>query len=217
MDFLNNFSISSAQDLPAWLELTAMMTTAVYGAAVARSRNAPIYGTLLAGVLMGLGGGMTRDMLLNLKPVAIYTWYYIPAILAGSIVGALFFAKLMKQQIPNLLIDGIAMGLLISIGAQKALVYEAPIFSALVCGIATASVGGMVVDAITLNRATVIRQAHWFGSALATGTIAYLIFSIFINFYAGVIAAVLVTTFLRVFSVTRNWPSPYWPNESSDN
>jgi len=217
MDLLNSFTLPPAQSLPVWIELMAMMTTAVYGAAVARSRNAPIYGTLLAGVLMGLGGGMTRDMLLNLKPVAIYTWYYIPAILGASVIGALFFSNLIKQQIPNLLIDGIAMGLLISIGAQKALVYEAPIFSALVCGIATASIGGMVVDALTVNRATVIRQAHWFGSALAMGTISYIFFSIFFNLYAGVVAAVLVTTTLRVASVTRNWASPYWLNEDPKN
>jgi len=178
MDFLPNFTIPSAQSLPLWLELTAMMVTALYGGAVARSRDAPIYGTLLAGVLMGLGGGMTRDLLLNLKPVAIYNWYYIPAILAASMVGALFFSNLIKQEIPNLLVDGIAMGLLISIGAQKALVYEAPIFSALLCGVATASIGGMVVDALTQQRATVIKQAHWFGSALAIGTIGYLLFSI---------------------------------------
>lgn len=217
MDFAHNFTLPPAESLPVWLELSAMMVTAVFGAAVARSRNAPIYGTLLAGVLMGLGGGMTRDMLLNLKPVAIYTWYYIPAILSASVLGALFFANLIKQQIPNLLIDGVAMGLLISIGAQKALVYEAPIFSALVCGIATASIGGMIVDALTVNRATVIRQAHWFGSALAIGTISYLICSIYFNFYAGVVAAVVVTTTLRVLSVTKNWASPYWFNQDPNN
>ena len=182
MDLLNSFNLPPAQSLPVWIELMAMMTTAVYGAAVARSRNAPIYGTLLAGVLMGLGGGMTRDMLLNLKPVAIYTWYYIPAILGASVIGALFFSNLIKQQIPNLLIDGIAMGLLISIGAQKALVYEAPIFSALVCGIATASIGGLVVDALTVNRATVIRQAHWFANDSDDGVSIFEKFGLYLKF-----------------------------------
>jgi len=49
MDLLNSFTLPPAQSLPVWIELMAMMTTAVYGAAVARSRNAPIYGLYLLG------------------------------------------------------------------------------------------------------------------------------------------------------------------------
>ena len=216
MEFFNhNLSLQSAQSLPVWLELAAMMITSILGAAVARSRNVPIYGTLLCGLIVGLGGGMTRDMLLNLKPVAIYTWYYIPAILFAALIGALFFSKVIKQLIPNLLIDGIAMGLLISIGTQKALVHQTPILSALFCGVATASVGGMIADVLTQNRAAVVSQAHWLGVSLTAGTIGYLIGSIFFNFYVGVVIAVIVTTTLRILSVTKNWPSPDWSKQSA--
>ena len=217
MDFLNtHLSLQSAQSLPIWLELAAMMITALFGAAVARARKVPVYGTLLCGIIVGLGGGMTRDMLLNLKPVAIYTWYYIPAILFAALVGALFFSRIIKQQIPNLLIDGVAMGLLISIGAQKALVHQVPILSALFCGVATASVGGMIADVLTQNRAAVVSQAHWLGASLTAGTIGYLIGSIFFNFYVGVVIAVIVTTTLRIFSVTKNWPSPDWSTQQAN-
>jgi len=217
MDFLSiNLSLQSAQSLPIWLELTAMMTTGLFGAAIARARNVPIYGTLLCGIIVGWGGGMTRDMLLDLKPVAIYTWYYIPAILFAALAGALFFSKIIKQQLPNLLIGGVAMGLLISIGAQKALVYQAPILSALFCGVLTASVGGMIADVLTQNRAAVVSQAHWLGVSLTIGTIGYLFGSIFLNFYVGVAIAVLVTTTLRIFSVTKNWPSPDWPKQQAN-
>jgi uncharacterized membrane protein YeiH len=217
MDFLNsNLSMQSAQSLPVWLELAAMMITGLFGAAVARGRNTPIYGTLLCGVIVGLGGGMTRDMLLNVKPVAIYTWYYIPAILFAALVGALFFSRIIKQQIPNLLIDGVAMGLLISIGAQKALVHQTPIFAALFCGVATASVGGMIADVLTQNRAEVVSQAHWLGVSLTLGTVGYLAGSIFFNFYVGVVVAVVVTTALRVLSVTKNWPSPNWSKQGAN-
>jgi hypothetical protein len=36
------------------------------------------------------------------------------------------------------------------------------------------------------------------------------------NFYIATPIAVLVTAALYVLSVTRNWPSPKWPNESDD-
>ena len=193
-----------------------MMTTAAYGAAVGRVRNAPIFGTLFSGLLMGLGGGMVRDMLLGLEPVAIFQWYFIPAILAAALFGAVFFYKLVAQRLPNLTIDGVALGLLISIGAQKAMVHGAPFFSIILCGVLTASVGGMIVDVLTRHRATVVSQAHWFASALTTGTVCYWLVSLYVGPYAGVLASVVVTTLLRVFSVTKNWPSPKWPGESED-
>jgi uncharacterized membrane protein YeiH len=215
MNFSFDFSVSQAHALPDWLELLAMMTTALYGAAVARSRDVPIYGTLLSGIMVGIGGGLCRDIMLNLKPVAIYTWYFLPAMMLSSVVGALFFYKLVKQQVPNLVFHGLAVGLLISIGAQKALVYQAPIVSALLCGVVTASFGGMIADWIAQERTVVGKQAHWFGAALSVGTICYLIGSILINFYVGIAMSVVVTTSLRVLSVTRNWPSPFWPNENT--
>ncbi len=193
-----------------------MMTTAAYGAAVGRSRNAPIFGTLFSGLLMGLGGGMARDLLLGLQPVAISEWIFIPSILIAALFGALFFYKLVSQEVPNLVIDGIAVGLLIGIGAQKAMVHGAPFFSIILCGVLTASVGGMIVDMLTRHRATVVSQAHWFASALTVGTLCYWAVSAFINPYLGVAISVLVTTLLRVFSVTRNWPSPKWSGEGDD-
>lgn len=214
---LTNFTISAAPSLPIWLEVSAMMVSALYGSALARSREAPVFGTLLAGVLYGLSGGMIRDVLLNTKPAAIYDWYYIPAILAASVIGGLFFSTLITKKIPNLLFNGIAMGILISIGAQKALVNEAPLFAAVVCGITTASLGGMAVDALTGKRAAVMDIGSWFAPALVAGTIGYISLSIFINYYFATLAAIVIFTSLRVISVTKNWPCPYWKNETPGN
>jgi uncharacterized membrane protein YeiH len=74
----------------------------------------------------------------------------------------------------------------------------------------------MIVDMLTRHRATVVSQAHWFASALTVGTLCYWAVSAFINPYLGVAISVLVTTLLRVFSVTRNWPSPKWSGEGDD-
>ncbi|MFY9138013.1 TRIC cation channel family protein [Zwartia sp.] len=52
--------------LPLWVDVTAISTTAIYGAATARSRNVPVAETLFAGILGGAAGGMARDVLLGL-------------------------------------------------------------------------------------------------------------------------------------------------------
>lgn len=200
--------------LPAWFDLLAMAMNGFFGAAVARSRRVPIYGTLLAGILVGLGGGMTRDVLLGLEPVAISAWYYIPGVIVASIIGALTFHKVVGWDSGFLIAQGVTLGFLVTIGAQKALSYEAPVISVIFLGVITASAGGMVADMMTGHAATVASQAHWVASALVVGTTVFWALTVYVNFWLAVGVCVLIVTGLRVLSVKLDWPSPEWPKES---
>jgi uncharacterized membrane protein YeiH len=208
--------LSAQPSLPFWVEIAAMATTGAYGAAVARSRNVPVSGTLFAGIMMGLGGGMARDVLLGEQAVAISNIYLLPSILAASILGAFAFYRIVQIALPNLIIHGIAFGLLISIGCQKALSVGTPALSAIFCGVVTASVGGMAIDALTKHRSAAFSQAHWTLTSLIIGSTLYWALTIKSNFYVAIAITVIVTTTLFVVSVKRNWPSPKWPGESSD-
>jgi uncharacterized membrane protein YeiH len=199
---------------PLWLEIAAMGINGAYGASIARHRQVPIAGTLLAGVTVGLGGGMARDALLGTQAIAISNPYLLPSVLAASLLGALIFYRLVAKDLPNLIVHGIAMGFLVSMGCQKAMSLGVPPLSAIFCGILTASVGGMAVDVMTNARPAAFSQAHWFITTLALGTTLYYILSVTTNFYIAVPVTVIVTAFLFSFSTWRNWPSPVWPNQS---
>ena len=202
--------------LPLWVDVTTMSITALYGAATARSRNVPISGTLIAGILCGAAGGMVRDLLLGLEPVAISGPYYLPWILFASVIGAFLFYRFISKKIPYLVLRGIAIGLLIAIGCQKALIHEVPFVSIILGGVLTATAGGMALDALTGHRSAVFSQAHWFATALIMGSLVFYGLTVTTNFYIATPIAVLVTAALYVLSVIRNWPSPKWPNESDD-
>lgn len=208
--------IENMPTLPLWVDVTAMSTTAIYGAATARSRNVPIAGTIFAGILGGAGGGMVRDLLLGQKPVAIFGPYYLPWILFATLVGAFLFYKFISGRVPYLVLRGVAIGLLIGIGCQKALIFEAPFISIILCGVLTATAGGMALDALTSHRAAVFSQAHWFASALIVGSLVFYGLTIYVSFYVATVVTVLVTGTLYVTSVLRDWPSPKWPHESND-
>lgn len=193
-----------------------MAVSALYGAAVARSRNVPVSGTLFAGILTGLGGGMVRDVLLGLEPVAITGVQFIPAITVATVIGALVFYRIIAITVPNLLLHGLVFSLLISIGCQKAMVHGAPLASVVLCGVLTASVGGMAVDVLTRHRAAAFSQAHWVLTSLLIGSLAYWLAAVSLGDYAATLAAILVTTTLFTVSVLRDWPSPKWPGENTD-
>lgn len=211
--------------LPIWFEVLWMTINCGFGAAVARSRNAPIFGTLFGGVLVGLGGGMVRDLLLGLEPAAISTWYYLPCGFLGAAVGALAFARIVSWPPPVLLLHGITLGFLVGIGTQKAIAYDAPWLSAMALGVVTASFGGFLADAMMAEQATIAKQAHWVASALSVGSVVYWVLAqagsaLFpadpeVTLWVAALATVGAIASLRVLSALRDWPSPVWPGEPS--
>lgn len=203
-----------AMALPVWFDVTAMAINSVFGAAAARSRLEPVYGTVLGGILVGLGGGMARDILLGLEPAAISGWVYLPAAIIGSVIGGLFFGPFVSKPRPFLLLNGVTLGFLVTVGAQRALAHGAPVVSAIFLGVVTASFGGAVSDVLAGRRATIVSQAHWVASALAVGSIAFVAISLLVDFWVAVAAGVLVVTALMYLSERRDWPSPSWPGES---
>lgn len=202
--------------LPIWVDVSAMAVNGFFAAAVARNRGFPIYGTLFAGLLVALGGGMVRDVLLNLEPAAIADWVYIPAVIVAAVLGALTFHRVVAMPTPALVLSGVAWGLLVSIGVQKGVDYDVPVASAILLGVLTTTAGGIIVDGMAATRATVARQAHWTASALVVGSAAFWIATTTLGFWPAVVTAIVVTTFLRVVSVKRDWPSPLWPGQTRE-
>src|SRR5208283_4788525 len=112
--------------LPTWVDVCAMVVSAAFGAAVARTRRVPLLPVLLAGIIAGLGGSMVRDVLLGLEAAAIENWYYIPAVLVAAFVGGFFAHRIVQGHASFLLAQGVAVGLLVTIGVQKGIAYRAP-------------------------------------------------------------------------------------------
>jgi uncharacterized membrane protein YeiH len=200
-------------ELPAWVDVTAMVVSAVFGAHVARRRQIPLFGVLLAGVVAGLGGGTVRDVLLGLEPAAITTWYYIPAVLAAAIIGGSVAHRVSLDPLPFVTGQAIALGLLIGIGVQRAVEYHAPPASAILLGVITATFGSAADDVLAGRRATIMREGHWLLSAVVSGSVVFWLVTIYVAFYPAVVITVAVVTALRVLSVHFGWTSPVFPGD----
>ncbi|HEX9118087.1 MAG TPA: TRIC cation channel family protein, partial [Anaerolineae bacterium] len=73
------------------LDLIAAGTNALNGALLARRpdhyKNFTVVGIILMALLMGLGGGMTRDILVNKIPGALLNPAYVTVCLVAGIIG----------------------------------------------------------------------------------------------------------------------------------
>lgn len=191
-----------------------MAVAAAFAAHVARERRVPLFGVLLAGLVGGLGGGMLRDVLLGLEPAAITTWYYVPVVLAAAVVGALSVQKVHFSRLPYVAAQGVAIGLLIGIGVQKAVEYRTPAPAAILLGVITGTFGGVFDDLLTGRRAVVMADDHWLLGVVALGAAVFWALTIYVAFYAAVVATVVIVTSLRVLSVHLGWTSPVFPGDN---
>lgn len=175
----------SLPSLPLWLEVTVMSLNCMFGAALARSRSVPVFGTVFAGILVGLGGGILRDMMLGTEPVAIAEWPILPFGIALAIVGGFAYGLMGRYGTIMLALNAVVLGTLVTIGAQRALSFEVPWISAILLGVITASFGGLLADNMAGQQATIAKQAHWVGSALVVGSVTFVLVSQVVPVRAG--------------------------------
>jgi len=197
--------------LPMWLEILAMGFAGAFGAAIARSRHSPIYGTIFAGVIVGLGGGMIRDLLLLTHPVAITSAVLIPVVAAAAVAGALLAEWITETPTVVLALQGLSLGLLVVIGMQRAIDFGAPIAVCIFLGLITATAGGIMLDAMTAQHSAALAQSNYFATAAFLGTLAFWPLSQYVSFPLAAVVTVALVAVLRVVSVRRDWKAPEWP------
>jgi uncharacterized membrane protein YeiH len=206
-------SLTSAHELPASFDVAAMVVAAAFGAHLARRRRFPVFGVLLGGVVVGLGGGMVRDVLLGLEAAAITTWYYIPAVLIAAIIIGFTPLRLGFSGLAFVAVQGVSIGLLVGIGVQKAVEYRAPGPSAILLGVITGTFGGALGDVLAGERAAIMREGHWLLIVVVCGAVVFYPITLYVGFHAAVVVTVLVVAGLRVLSVRFNWTTPVFPGD----
>jgi uncharacterized membrane protein YeiH len=159
--------------LPLWIDLTAVVVGALAGAGIAVREQLDIVGVLLLALVMGLGGGIVRDVLLGLRPVAVTSPYYLPTVAAAALAGFLFTSLIHRFGTVFVVLDACAAGLFTIVGVQKALLYDLPYVSAIFIGVTTAVGGGMLVDLIAGRPVAVVRRGPWNATAALAGASVY--------------------------------------------
>ena len=134
------------------LDLIAATTNALNGALLARRpdhyKNFTIVGVILMALLMGLGGGITRDVLVNQIPSALTNPAYILLCLAAGFIGyKLAFAggQLFREGLFQFM-TSFSLPLYAIVGAQKGVSVGLPVLGVLALGVIGPTAGRWYVD-----------------------------------------------------------------------
>jgi uncharacterized membrane protein YeiH len=161
--------------LPAWIDLLAIGVGALAGAAGAVRLGFDLVGVLFVAIMMGLGGGIIRDLLLGIRPVAVTDQnYLVTAVAAG--LGALVVLRLVNRWNQLFLVfDALALGLFTIVGVEKATLYGVPDAGAIFIGVVAAVGGGVIRDLISNQPVEIVRRGTWNAAAALVGAIVYVI------------------------------------------
>jgi len=99
-------------------------------------------------LLAGLGGGVIRDVILGVTPVALAKpVYLVPPLVAAAVV-YLLGSFIHRVQTLIVACDAAGLGLFCTFGTARALDHGMPVASALVLGVITAVGGGLLRDVV---------------------------------------------------------------------
>lgn len=142
------------------------------GLAAARIRLDP-FGFAVVAIVTGLGGGTLRNLLLDLHPVA---WIADPLYLVVCLFAAavtFIWAHLLESRLLWLRIaDALGLGLFAVAGTQIALAAGTHGGIAIMMGVTTAVVGGMIRD-ILCNQVPLVLQKEIYALAALLGSALY--------------------------------------------
>jgi uncharacterized membrane protein YeiH len=135
---------------PVWLDLLGVFFFAVSGSLLAARKQIDIVGSLLLASLVGLGGGVIRDIILSIVPAAFTNPAYLAPPLLATVLVFFLFSSVQRYTSLLILFDAAGLALFCMTGTLKALATGLNPVASVLLGVTTAVGGGLLRD-ITAN------------------------------------------------------------------
>jgi len=201
------------------VDLIAASTNALNGALLARRpdhyKQYSIVGILLMALLGGLGGGITRDVMLAKIPAAITNPAYITLALAFGVVGYLMAygeGQLFREGFFQFM-TAFSLPWYAIVGAQAGVKVGLPVVGSLLLALVGPTAGRYYIDITSGNTPKQFIRSEWFiGTALLTGLVWILVDWAGLNTWWAAGIAFAVGFSFRLLAMFYGWEEPM-PNE----
>jgi uncharacterized membrane protein YeiH len=192
--------------IPLWADLLAVGLGGIQGALFASGfvgqRRLDLLGVTIIGIVMGMGGGLIRDLLLNVELATMQSNWYLITAGAASLAGMLLANLFQRLNAVIVALDAIVIGLFGAFGTAKALAIGLPAVPAVFVGVCAAVGGGILRDVFMglpvaiMHVGSLYAVAAGVGCAVLAATHAW-----GAPLVAAAITCVAVTTVIRLLAV----------------
>jgi len=192
--------------IPLWADLTAVGLGGIQGALFASGfrgdRRLDLLGVAIIGVVMGMGGGLIRDLLLNVAPSTLQSnWYLLTASLA-ALVGMLLAGLFQRLNTVIVVLDAVVIGMFGAFGTSKALALGLPLVPAVFVGVCAAVGGGILRDVMMGLPVAIMHVGSLYAVAAGAGCVVLAVASALgLALVPAAIIGIAVTTVIRILAV----------------
>lgn len=202
---------SESVAIPLAFELLAVVVAAATGALTARENKLDLVGAIGLAVLVSLGGGLIRDVILQEGNVYILRQpLALPVAVATA--AAVFTFPVMVEKPDRLVavLDIFSVGLFAVMGADKTMLYGYPAITCVMMGFFTAVGGGLLRDVCLARVPYIFQRSNLYAIAAIAGALTYIVLVQCLDIWniAAAAISVAVTMAVRWWSIRFNIMSP---------
>lgn len=202
---------SESVAIPLAFELLAVVVAAATGALTARENKLDLVGAIGLAVLVSLGGGLIRDVILQEGNVYILRQpLALPVAVATA--AAVFTFPVMVEKPDRLvaILDIFSVGLFAVMGADKTMLYGYPAITCVMMGFFTAVGGGLLRDVCLARVPYIFQRSNLYAIAAIAGALTYIVLVQCLDIWniAAAVISVAVTMAVRWWSIRYNIISP---------
>jgi uncharacterized membrane protein YeiH len=196
------------------LNLAGIAVFAASGAVVGVRKGFDLFGIAVMGVLTGVGGGILRDLLLDISPpYSIQHWANITVAIIAAALATVFAKIVIRLNTSVLVLDAFGMGFFATAGAALAVDNGASWFAAVLLGMLSAIAGSIVRDVLARDVPMVMGPDDLYAIPAMLGSITYVAVDYFVAQWIGLVVGTVLATALRLAAMFFHWRLPTGPRE----
>ena len=208
-------------NLPSFpnVDLFSAGINALNGVLVARNpshnRSYTVAGLLIMAFFGGIGGGVSRDILLNEIPSPLKDWKYFAVCLLMGLLGLAIYryADSREERFRTRTLaffKSFTLPWFAILGAHKALENHLGFFAAILVGLLATTAGGVVIDLFSGVTPDVVRPCEHVVTTAVLASGVYTLIAMLWNgrehFFPITLVSVLVAFGFRILAVKEHWP-----------
>ncbi|MFE6994579.1 trimeric intracellular cation channel family protein [Microbacterium sp. NPDC057659] len=192
--------------IPLWADLLGVGLGGIQGAMFASGfqgqRRLDWLGVAIIGVMIGMGGGLIRDLLLGLPPATLHSnWYLITA--AGAALLGMLLAGVFNRLNGFIVgLDALVIGMFGAFGTSKAIGLGVPAVPAVFIGVCAAVGGGVLRDVLMGLPVAIMHVGSLYAVAAGVGcTFLVVAHGLGMNITLAAVLCIVITAIIRVLAV----------------
>ncbi len=202
------------------VDLFSAGVNALYGALVAQNpshnRGYTAAGLLIMAFFGGIGGGVSRDILLNQIPAPIQNpQYFFVCLLMGLLgLGIYRYLATKEERFRTRILaifKSFSLPWFAILGAHKSLEHGLGFFGAIMVGVIATTAGGVFIDLFSGVTPEIVRPSEQLVTTAVLASSVYTLLAIHENdshtFFPVTLISVAVAFVFRFFAVRDHWPS----------